>query len=68
MVMVTVKDRYNTYTTNTVQGQRASSTQSAEMAACRLGAKLLGQAFNGVRQISRTDLPAHMTCWELLHA
>lgn len=64
--IITVKDAGSAYNTCTVQGKRASSTHSAEMAACKLGAKLLGPEFEGVQQIIRTDLPAHVTCWELL--
>lgn len=67
-VTITVKETCSAYATNTIQGKRASSTHSAEMAACKLGAKLLGVEFEGVQQIIRTDLPASVSCWELLQA
>ena len=67
-IIITVKENCGTYTTNTVRGKRASSTHSAEMAACKLGEKLLGAEFEGVQQAIRTDLPVSVTCWELLQA
>lgn len=65
-ITITVKDGCSAYTTNTVQGKRGSSTHSAEMAACKLGAKLLGAEFEGVQQIIDTSLPQAITRWELL--
>lgn len=42
---ITVRANGGAYTTNTVRGQRASCTHSAEEAANRLGRKLYGDGF-----------------------
>ncbi len=50
---VTVRINGGAYTTNTVRGQRASSTCSAEEAANRLGRKLYGDGFKHAQLVPR---------------
>lgn len=40
--LVSVKDAYNTYTTSTINGHKASSTSGPRQAVERLGAKIYG--------------------------
>lgn len=70
--IIKVKDGGAAYTTNTIQGKKASSTHSAEMAALRLAEKLrdTGEAASDVavcvQQLIDANLPVGVTRWEVL--
>lgn len=70
MTIITVKCGAGAYNTNTIRGQRASSTHSAEMAALRLAEKLRTAADKGadlaVQQLLDADLPPGTTRWQVL--
>lgn len=55
-VDIYVKYTSGAYVTNTVRGQRASSTSSAESAAAGLARKLFGDRLLGVELVGRAEI------------
>lgn len=51
-----VKYTSGAYVTNTIRGQRASSTNSAEIAAAGLARKLFGDRLLGVELVGQADI------------
>lgn len=66
-IPVTVRYRNSAYETNTVRGQRASSTHSAHQAATVLGHKLLGKGLKLVQQMPGREGDGHLISRFELH-
>lgn len=65
MIAVEIKVHYTcgTYVTNTLNGKRASSTSSAEVAARRLAEKTFGAAVKSLEQAERHPRDSGNTTW-----
>lgn len=66
-IKVVVRYSCGAYATNTVRGQRASSTHSAEQAATALGRKLLGDGLKHVSQLPGAPEDGHLISRFELH-